>query len=79
MDSSRFVSLYQSLILYYPAAALKSERERMIERRIDTDGHDRKFKVWVDWYPGGESILVAITPEYMSYSLSPVLSSVQNK
>lgn len=51
----------------------------MIERRIDTDVHDRKFKVWVDWYPGAESILVAISPEYMSYSLSPVLSSVQNK
>lgn len=50
----------------------------MIERRIDTDGHDRKFKVWVDWCPGGESILVSISPEYMSYSLSPVLSSVQN-
>lgn len=51
----------------------------MIERRIDTDGHDRKFKVWVDWCPGGESILVSISPEYMSYSPSPVLSSVQNK
>lgn len=51
-NSSGFVSLYQSLIPYYPAAALERER------RIDTNGEERKFKVWVDWFPGGKSVLV---------------------
>lgn len=62
-DSSRFVFLYQSLIPYYPAAAL--------ERGIDTGGEKRKFKVWVAWFPGGKSILVAVSPGNISFPICP--------
>lgn len=66
-NSSWFVSLHQSLIPYYPAAALERERgEQTLMAK-------RKFKVWVDWFPGDKWILVAVSPGKVSYPLCPML------
>lgn len=50
LDSIRFVSLYLSLIPYYLAATLERKKT------------EKGWEVWVDWLPGGKTILVAVSP-----------------